>query len=230
VSDRPALDLREHELAFFGQVTASLSHQINNVLTIVNELGGLLGDMTASGNVGEAQGERLGRLAERILGNVERGTEYLRLLNRFAHTVDQPSADVGAAEQVRLVAALAQRFAELRQARLAVEAPAAGPVLRTSPFRLLHALFACVQGALDADGVGVITVTVETAAGVVRFRIQADREVDRTGPAHADRLRLLEELCDGLGAGFRFEAGRGASVYEIAFDERTTGGDNGECT
>lgn len=230
MSDRSLLDLREHDLAFFGAVTASLSHQINNVLTIVNELGGLIGDMTASGQTEEGQGERLGRLAERILGNVERGTEYLRLLNRFSHSVDHTVAELDAAEQVRLVAALSQRFAELRETRLEVATSAGSLQLRTGPFRLLHALFVCVEGALSVDGVSVVTLCATEHDGAVCFRVEGDRDPGTTGTAHQARLSLLTRLCEDLGARCRFAAGANTCTYEIAFDERTTGGDNGEFT
>ena len=39
---------RERSLAFFGAASAGLSHEINNVLAIINELSGLIGDVAAA--------------------------------------------------------------------------------------------------------------------------------------------------------------------------------------
>ena len=38
--------LHKKELEFFGKITACISHELNNVLSIINEYTGLLEDLT----------------------------------------------------------------------------------------------------------------------------------------------------------------------------------------
>lgn len=228
MSDRMGIDLRQHELAFFGAVTASLSHQINNVLTIVNELGGLVSDMAAATPHPVGHADRLGRIAERIHGNVERGTEYIRVLNRFSHTVDQAIAEIDPAELVQLVAAISQRFAELRQVQLEVQASASPPRLRVRPFHLLHALFVCVQGALTSEGAGRVTMSVTGDGASVRFLVAGDGISSDGGDG--ERGQLLAALCEDLGASFSSRPGAASTTFAIVFDRNATGGNNGEST
>ena len=45
--------LKEKGLAFFGEITASVSHEINNAISIINEYSGLLEDLTYTAERGE---------------------------------------------------------------------------------------------------------------------------------------------------------------------------------
>ena len=223
-------DLRSQDLAFFGTVAASLSHQINNVLTIVNELGGLVGDTVAAGTPGEAQSERLGRVAERIVVNVARGSEYIRILNRFSHSVDQPVADVDVGEQVLLTEAISRRFAELRGTRVEAEVPPVPVVIRTRPFRLLHLLFVSCQGALAVDGVGVVRLVLRAADGRVELRVEADARFTGTTDEHEARLELTTSLCRCLGARSVFVEEGNSFAFEIEIVPCAAGAEDGEST
>ena len=44
--------LHEMELSFFGTISASVSHELNNVLSIINEYAGLLDDLVTADKKG----------------------------------------------------------------------------------------------------------------------------------------------------------------------------------
>ena len=82
MTDDPALspesaeggDARQRERAFFGQATASATHEINNVLAIINEYAGLLGDLAAGAEAGRPlDPARLTKTAGSILRQIKRG-------------------------------------------------------------------------------------------------------------------------------------------------------------
>jgi hypothetical protein len=84
---------------YFGRVAAGLSHELSNVLNIINELAGLQRDIAAAAveGGGDARFARFADLAQRIKTQVSRGEAINRGLHRFAHSVDNAdtSFDLG---------------------------------------------------------------------------------------------------------------------------------------
>ena len=80
---------------FFGEMSASISHEIKNVLAIVNENAGLLQDMVMMIEKGmPLSPERLSGLARSIVRQVKRGDRIVKDMNRFAHSADHPAETV----------------------------------------------------------------------------------------------------------------------------------------
>ena len=203
---------REEDLAFFGAVTASLSHQISNVFTIVNELNGLVEDLLfASGEGRPIPPDRLKSVAEKIGRNVGRGTEYVRLLNRFAHTAGHAEAEVDVCEVLLLFEALSARFLDLKQAKMALSLPPEAVPARTRPFTLLHALFVCLQVFLEGEGErGPLRVAARVEEGRPVLRFEGPPPL-KCGTGLEDRLDLLGRLAAELGASAQFD-GEGATA------------------
>jgi len=152
--------LREEGIAFFGAITASLSHEINNVLAIVSELSGLLGDLVHGAAAGRPlDPERLSGIAKRVSDQVERGKRLVKRLNRFAHTVDQPFTTVNVGETMELITTLCRRFADLKKVTLETEFPAEELIIESSAFGLMQAVHLCIDLALEAGEEGSNTVT-----------------------------------------------------------------------
>jgi C4-dicarboxylate-specific signal transduction histidine kinase len=140
-------------LKFFGKVTASVSHEIKNVLAIINESAGLLDDFTLMAAKGKpVNQELLNSLPGKIRAQVQRADGIMKNINRFAHSIDEPEMVVEVREVVELVLALAQRYAS--QKGVALEAiPATGPIsLLTRPFFLENLLWCCLDQALKIAG------------------------------------------------------------------------------
>ena len=65
--------LTECGLQFFGKMTASISHEIKNVLAIINENAGLLGDLALLAERGVAiEPQRLNDMSRTVMKQVSR--------------------------------------------------------------------------------------------------------------------------------------------------------------
>lgn len=195
MSDAPPAALHQAELSFFGAVTASLSHQINNVLTIISELNGLSEDLLTVAQAGGGSVDRLQATTARIGGNLDRCVEYLRVLNRFAHSADHDSAHCRLGDLVLLLQAITRRFFELRKAALEVVLPEREVVVVTRPFALLHLLFRALRSALSAAGEGGgVQLTLEDLEERVEVRLSTARASGR-GTQEDHDLPILVDLC-----------------------------------
>ncbi|MGE4559003.1 MAG: sensor histidine kinase [Desulfobulbus sp.] len=100
----------------FGKISAAISHDLKNVLAIVNENAGLVDDLALRAAKGiEIPPDRLTVTTARILKQVKRGDAVLKNLNRFAHSTDVPLSQVNVAEMVALMVDLAGRQAAMKE-------------------------------------------------------------------------------------------------------------------
>lgn len=169
--------------AFFGAITASVSHELNNVIAIVDQTGGLLQDMIAARERGTAiDADRLARAAESVRQQAARGLGIIRRLNRFAHSADEPSCAFDASEVIENLAGLCQRFAELKRVRLEFRpAPDAGKVVG-SPFLLQAAVFQALRLALAAaQRDDTATVSIVPRDGDTIVRVECPRRIEAEG-------------------------------------------------
>ena len=155
--------LREQALSFFGAITASLSHEINNSVAIIAELSGLQEDLLLRAEQGRLiDNGKLLELSQRITNQVKKGRELIKRLNRFAHTVDNAIKDYDLREVLDQLAALAQRFAFLKGVNLEVSLEKESVKIRGNPFGLQQAVFICIRLVIDASNKDeTISVTFE---------------------------------------------------------------------
>ena len=105
----------ETGLQFFGKMSASISHELKNVLAIINENAGLLEDFCIMADRGIAfNPERLKRMSTAVKNQISRGDIILKNMNRFAHTIDKTFAPVALNEVVELLLAVTGRLAAMR--------------------------------------------------------------------------------------------------------------------
>jgi signal transduction histidine kinase len=152
-------------LEFLCEVIASISHELKNALATISETAGLLGDILASpGGVAE-EAEEFGSGVASIAEEIERSLRVIRNLNRFAHSGDEPLAEVDVAELAGLMADLVayRAFAD----RPRVECAEAAPVrLTTNPLLLEGLVYRLLAAGYRAAGRDApISVTVRSAEG-----------------------------------------------------------------
>jgi hypothetical protein len=184
-------------------VSASLSHELNNVMAITGELSGLLGDLlqTAGGGAA-ADPRRLGEVGERITRQVRRGEELVRRLNRFAHLADQRSGIFDPRGPLELLGEVCQRPAGLSRVRLETDFPAAAPVLEGSAFGLLQAVHLCLDLAFREPGAEKrVTLACRGEEGGLRLTVDG---CCPPGEEAAERLAFLALLLEEQGG--RLEA------------------------
>lgn len=170
-------------LEFFGVVTASISHDINNRLAVINENAGLLDDYVQMyRNGGEMDTEKLSRVAASLKRNVSRANEIVKMLNRFAHSADRPEAQVDLRDVLTLTAALANRIAEMRDVSISLDPDSEPATVTTSVYHLLNVIWLCINGAVESTPPGgtvnlksatsgthtVLSIGLEPANGIVK--------------------------------------------------------------
>jgi len=196
--------LGEGGFAFFGAITASLSHELNNVLATVSQLAGLLDDQIQMARQGRPlDPAKLERATGRISAQVERGERLVKQLNRFAHGADQPRASLDVRVAVEEVLALCERFYRSRKVGLHGVLPEAPLVLFTRPFEFRHAVYRCLEIALATAAPGTtVRAALQPHADGVLLEVSGDHPLDPSGPSNLPRepLALLEMLAGTLGA------------------------------
>ncbi len=97
----------------FGKLTASATHEFQNVLAIIKESAGLMEDVLAFTPMENADilEERLGMPLATVKKQVARGVELVSCLNGFAHTADQARMQVDVVALSRRLVLLTRRLA-----------------------------------------------------------------------------------------------------------------------
>jgi len=161
-------------IQFFGKMSASISHEIKNVLAVINENAGLLEDicfMADRGKPGDIA--RLKKIAGDVKDQVRRADRIVTAMSRFAHSADEPSTETDLGELTALLGLLAMRFAAMRGVEIKTLAPSDPVLVTTFPFGLLNLLWTCLDCAMTAAGSGKMVEIVAaktTEGGLVRFR------------------------------------------------------------
>jgi C4-dicarboxylate-specific signal transduction histidine kinase len=159
---------RQADLQFFGRIMANVSHEVNNVITILGELAGLLADLGELAQRGRPLPvDKLQQITAKMDVNTRRGKEMISHMNRFSHSTDEGLQVVDLAETVDSLAVLTRRLLERRGATLACTAPTRPVPLTCDPFLVQRALFCSWELALAAAGTSptLEVVTVPDANG-----------------------------------------------------------------
>ncbi|MCD6293383.1 MAG: hypothetical protein J7M20_00325 [Deltaproteobacteria bacterium] len=143
----------ETGLQFFGKMTASISHEIKNVMAIINESAGLLEDYSLMAEKGmPINPERLKVVSNRVTNQIRRADSIAKNLNSLSHSVDEFQKSVGIRETLELAMGLTGRFADMRSVVLDFQPPPDFPNVITSPFHLLNLIWRVLDFAMDASG------------------------------------------------------------------------------
>jgi C4-dicarboxylate-specific signal transduction histidine kinase len=209
----------ESGLQFFGKMTASISHEIKNVLAIINENAGLLEDLVFMAEGGaEIEPQRLENMSRAVMKQVSRADGIMKNMNRLAHSVDESIKRIDLNNLLELLVALANRFASTRGVGIELKRNEDPLKLRTSPFFLMNLLWLCLDFAMDAAGedkiVELVSRKTETGIGVFFKRLGGLAGAPlKPFPAGSEK-----GLCDLLGAEVELNAANQEIVVRIAED------------
>lgn len=153
--------LERKEVAFFGKITAGITHEIKNVLAIIQESSGLMEDIidvTENGTFPHK--EKFIKSLNRIRRQIQRGIDITSSLNRFAHSPDHCPVSLDLNETTEQMVLLASRFARLKNVVLE-SSPSDPPlIIKSDPVSLEMALFESIEILLNVIGsTGTITLS-----------------------------------------------------------------------
>jgi C4-dicarboxylate-specific signal transduction histidine kinase len=192
--------------SFLGRLTASQSHEVTNVLNIINELAGLMDDLLRAGAEGRPVNHaKLREIVDKIAFQVQRGERLVRSINQFAHSADESVALVDVRELLERIVFIAQRPASLRKTRLEARFPAETRIIETNPLGFQHAVFLAIELALAAaTEKRQIVVEYQVCSEGVEILITSADPIT-PGPEAAERFALLTQLLRALGGRLQTE-------------------------
>ncbi|MFO7911115.1 MAG: sensor histidine kinase [Desulfotignum sp.] len=134
-------------IAFFGTLSAAVTHDMKNFLAIINENAGLLGDLAARAQNGPVSIDprKAALISEKIRKQVHRADGMIKQFNRFSHSMDHAQETVDMEEMVHLVAGLAERIIRHHNIFLTVTTPPVPCRIQAHRFDLLHLIFRAVE-------------------------------------------------------------------------------------
>jgi signal transduction histidine kinase len=145
--------IAETGLKFFGKISASISHEIKNVMAIINENAGLLEDFTFMADRGKPiDPERLKLMAATVQKQIGRADHILKSMSHLAHSTDETFTDVDLNQILELVIALTDRFAAMQQVKVDLQLPTNPTTITTAPFYLINLLCLCLDFSMSAVG------------------------------------------------------------------------------
>jgi C4-dicarboxylate-specific signal transduction histidine kinase len=180
--------MREQDTAFIGKITAAMTHEFMNVLSTIKETSGLMEDLLAlSEDTSFPHHEKFSRTLGIIREQVRRGMEISEILNKFAHSMDEPETWVEINELLDQLSILVQRFAKLKRVELTLH-PLETPLeIRIDPFRLQLILVACLEYCFDHTATGG-AVTMQAHRRKKGIAIQCLMESDSKSMKNMDEI------------------------------------------
>ena len=213
--------IAREELRFFGDVSAAISHEINNRIAVIYEKAGLLEDlasMLAKGK--DVDPERFRVQSRKIVEQVALAKQIVRNLNRFAHSVDVEESTVDLRELLEFIAELYARKAVMANATLSVAESSQAVTMTTNPFLLETLIGRGFDIALARIGDGsTLSIAAGAADGIVRVTFSGLDGL-RDPIEVPDAAQDVPALLGWFGARFTSETDGTTLVLDIPDHER----------
>jgi signal transduction histidine kinase len=206
----------EAGLQFFGKMSASLSHEIKNVLAVMNENAGLIQDYTSMVQNGKPlDAERIKTLAGKIRGQVQRADNIVKNLNRLAHSVDEYSTHIDVGELMTFLVTLCGRISSVRGVSIELEPSRVPVTISTHPFFLKNLVWLCLDFAMNmADENKSIGVFIENKEKGVQIRLTGLENLAQASKG-AFPGKNEKALFDALGADSEADAESGELIITL---------------
>jgi signal transduction histidine kinase len=189
-------------LDYFGKMMAAISHEIKNSLAIINENAGLIEDLTLMAKKGTPlDPERIGTIAGRITGQIQRADTRVKKMNRLAHSVDDPVTEIDVAETLAFTVELGEK--SLLALGIKVEvAPLEKPVIiNTNEFLFMNLMWETLGYATHGVERGeTITIAIRKNGNGVEFVFSPFDEGSSTLAGDGKELSWDRAVAETLGA------------------------------
>jgi len=211
--------VKANEIAFFGKIAASVTHELRNVLAVINESNGLMADFLAMTREAPfPHREKFQRSVQKIEEQVGRGVEITSRFNRFAHSMDHPCADIDLNSILIQTVSLAQRLAALRNVELKATVCEHPIMLFSNAFRIQMALTSAIEAFIGcmSGGSGSILILVSDDPGCpcldFYFEGESCEKVVKEAVAKFGEWQEFEELASSLGMRYNWRASDASCV------------------
>ncbi|SMF07231.1 HAMP domain-containing histidine kinase [Desulfovibrio gilichinskyi] len=198
-------------LCFFGRVSAIISHDVKNVLAIINEEAGLLQDLSLMAAQGmELAPERLVKLAEKIQKQIKRGDLIIKNMNRFAHSVDVSECEVDLNETLALIIALFTRVSASKCVTVLLK-EGEKVTVKCDPFSVEMLIAGCLEICMDSAGKNS-EITVEV------LQKNSEKVIAVSGLEHdvaEEKFQAIESMATGINVSVKIKPQD--KVLEIIF-------------
>ena len=109
------------DVLFMGDILASVTHEMQNVMAIIKESGALADDiLNLNGPPRMRYGDKLEESLQHIREQVGRGRDLMLMLNGFAHAASDYSQSCDVVQFARQISILAERMVRMGECRLLV--------------------------------------------------------------------------------------------------------------
>ncbi len=151
-------------LAFFGSVNAAISHELKNILAIISETAGLLGDLSEMAKGGTPiDPDMLSSSTDSIIEEIQRGFITIRQMNRFSHSVDTPVTAIDLMQILDLVRNLSGYLSFTGKMHIHPVEGVTTPIVLTCPLILQAVIYqVVVQMFQNADTGAELNVSVRS--------------------------------------------------------------------
>ncbi len=209
---RKGIGVKANEVAFFGKIAASVTHELRNVLAVINETNGLMADfLVMMRETPFPYREKFQRSVQKIEEQVLRGVEITSRFNRFAHSMDHACADIDLNLVLTQTVSLAQRLAALRNVELKGQVCDRPIMLFTNAFRTQMALTMAIEsfiGSMGGSGSILMLARDDLGSPCLDFYFGGEscEKVVKEAVAKFDEWQEFEELASSLGMRYNWQA------------------------
>jgi len=136
-------------VVFLGRVVASYSHEIRNILAIINESTGLMHDLlNLKKEELSGHAQRFTKTLEDIGQQIQRGQDLSTFLNTLAHAPDKEVGGVDIVHTMQTVFALSNRLLKNKKMGLCLEGKDIKLQVTTRPVECMHCFFCALEWAM----------------------------------------------------------------------------------
>jgi signal transduction histidine kinase len=184
----------------FAKISAAISHEIKNTLSIINENAGLLNDYAQMAEqTGGLPLDRILSITEAIEKQVVRSNIIMKNLNRFAHSGDTSLAQANLKETLSLVIELSSRQAAMKEIGITLECPPDIAVFThlISLESLIYLTLLTFYDDCEAESALTVQGIKENTNISIHFKVE-EKNVLPPGRFPDDDQRLLAQQVSGI--------------------------------
>lgn len=202
-----------------SRVVATVTHELKNTLSIINENAGFLNDLgQMAGEDGSVPSPRVDTTTTKISHQVARSNTIIKNLNRFAHSGDTPSSEAKLFELLQLMVDLTARQAASASVTVTLQCPE-NITISTSLLPFESLLFYVLQSLYKhTDKGGSIVIDGELQKGQVIIKITHSTDSQAKGYRQGEVGEKEKLLAQFLQA--RVSAEHGAVVISLPANEK----------